>query len=158
MFPLPFSSLILTIAQLENRTAAQSNSIQYQIAVETRADSTAMKAIAVLTMCFLPGTFVSALFAMPMFHWDAESRSDVVSHRFWIYWAVTIPGTLSVLFVWRLWWRFEEWRMRKEDAGHLWWSDAWAWVKTRGRADLNKGVDSDEDGIKTNPHKDLNGL
>ena len=78
-----------------------------------------MKAIALLTMLFLPGTFVSAIFGMPMFNWDAERERDVVSHRFWIYWAVTVPGTLAVLIVWRLWWVFDEWRVRREEEGPL---------------------------------------
>lgn len=123
----------LTILQLENRTAAQSNKIQYQIAVETRADSSAMKAIAVLTMIFLPGTFVSTIFGMSMFNWGAERETDVVSNRFWIYWAITVPSTVAVLVLWRLWWIFDEWRQRREGQGRSVWTDAWSWVSVWGR-------------------------
>ncbi|KAH9210510.1 hypothetical protein DL95DRAFT_343006, partial [Leptodontidium sp. 2 PMI_412] len=62
-----------------------------------------MKAIAVLTMAFLPGTFVAVpFFAMPLFDWQAPADS-VLSSRLWVYWAVTIPATLVVLIAWRIW-------------------------------------------------------
>lgn len=46
-----------------------------------------------------------ALFSMNMFIWDAPPGGRVVSHRFWIYWALTVPITLVIVvafhvFVW----------------------------------------------------------
>lgn len=73
-----------------------------------------MKAIAVLTMFFLPATFVAAFFAMPLFDWSAARGSDVVNSRFWIYWVVTVPGTLVVLALWRAWWVFDSWKQARE--------------------------------------------
>jgi len=40
---------------------------------------------------------------MPMFNWEAESGSSMVSTRFWIYWAVAVPVTLAVLVGWLGW-------------------------------------------------------
>ena len=83
-----------------------------------------MKAIAVLTMFFLPGTFIAvgslafstaishnrhpshAFFVMPLFNWEASNTGSVMSSRIWIYWAVTIPATILV------WYLFQEWRNR----------------------------------------------
>lgn len=85
-----------------------------------------MKAIALLTMTFLPGTFVAvsrqcsphgiitklipvclkSFFAMPLLDWQAPSAGAVVSHRFWIYWAVTVPLTAVVLLLWSTWYLF----------------------------------------------------
>ena len=62
-----------------------------------------MKTIAAVTIVFLPGTFIAALFAMPLFQWDAVGDSKVVSNRFWIYWAVTVPLTFLTLLFWLLW-------------------------------------------------------
>lgn len=59
-----------------------------------------MKTLAAVTVTFLPGTFVASLFAIPLFQWQA---TPVVSNRFWIYWAVTIPLTLVTLLVWYYW-------------------------------------------------------
>lgn len=36
---------------------------------------------------------------MPMFDWSA-STGEVLNERFWIYWAVALPLTITVLGVW----------------------------------------------------------
>jgi hypothetical protein len=56
-------------------------------------------------MVVLPGTFISTLFAIPLFDWDAESWQDVPKSRFWFYWAITIPLTIIVLVTWVFWQR-----------------------------------------------------
>ena len=55
---------------------------------------------------------------MSMFTWDATNDSDVVSHRFWIYWAVTIPLILVTFLLWIVWMRYrcEEKATREEGA------------------------------------------
>lgn len=36
-----------------------------------------------------------------MFDWSAPAGTKVVSERFWVYWAITVPATLVVmLFFW----------------------------------------------------------
>ena len=40
---------------------------------------------------------------MGMFNWQASGTDPVLSSRFWIYWAVTLPLTLLVLSVWLSW-------------------------------------------------------
>ncbi|KAK5064752.1 hypothetical protein LTR84_000586 [Exophiala bonariae] len=69
------------------------------IARSTMHDSTSMKTIAVMTMGFLPATFWAALFSVPSLHWD---QPTVISSRFWVYWAFTIPTTISVFLAWLL--------------------------------------------------------
>jgi hypothetical protein len=64
-----------------------------------------MKSIAFLTMFVLPGTFISTLFAMPLFDWGADSWRGVTAPRFWIYWVVTVPLTGSTLCMWWFWQR-----------------------------------------------------
>lgn len=66
-------------------------------------------------MLFLPGTFLASFFAMPLFNWDAETQAGVVNRRFWIYWVVTIPGTILVLGCWRLWWVWREREFAREE-------------------------------------------
>jgi len=54
-----------------------------------------------------------------MFNWsvskslNASGSNDkeeegLVSNKFWLYWAVTIPLTLLVIIVWRVWWLYQE--------------------------------------------------
>lgn len=33
---------------------------------------------------------------MSMFNWNAKAGETVVSHRFWIYWAITVPITIAI--------------------------------------------------------------
>jgi Mg2+ and Co2+ transporter CorA len=94
------------------RLAMQSNEsslASLHLATKTMEDSSAMKTIAVMTMLFLPGTFIAALFAMPLFQW---TESKVIQKSFWIYWAFTIPATALVFIVWNVltsWPKFCDW-------------------------------------------------
>lgn len=89
------------------------------IAVESKKDSSSMKAIAVLTMCFLPGTFLAAIFAMPLFNWDGDG-TPTIKDGFKYYWAIAIPLTVLVLGVWAgamlLPWRVWLKKMRAESS------------------------------------------
>ena len=92
------------MAQRDNLTNISLASDSRLIAAASRRDSSAMKTIAVVTMVFLPGTYVSALFAVPLFRWDAPpGQPVVVQDRFWYYWAVTVPLTVAVLLLWMAW-------------------------------------------------------
>ena len=102
------------------------------IAAASKRDSSAMKSIALLTMLFLPATFVSVqyhdpevlrkrkdkkkkealiinhmsrqtVFAMPILDWNADRASAVVTQHAWLYLAVTLPLTVLVLIVWSGW-------------------------------------------------------
>jgi ABC-type nickel/cobalt efflux system permease component RcnA len=67
-----------------------------------------MKSIALLTMVILPGTFISTLFAIPLFNWDAETWREVPKSRFWFYWALTIPLTILTVAAWLVWQKIYE--------------------------------------------------
>ncbi|SPO02354.1 uncharacterized protein DNG_05027 [Cephalotrichum gorgonifer] len=121
--PFSFSRRILTAlhsrsesnkARLQNETqlsfhlAAQRDSkIQVKIADEANKETTAMKALAVITMTFLPATFVSSVFSTPFFQVDQapgdEPASLTVSNHFWIYWALAIPLSILTFGSWLIW-------------------------------------------------------
>ncbi|KAJ4395163.1 hypothetical protein N0V91_011027 [Didymella pomorum] len=69
-----------------------------------RFDSRAMRTIAVVTMAFLPPTFLSAIFSMSFFSFQPQEGDDgggwKVSEKFWVYFAVAIPLTCFTLAVW----------------------------------------------------------
>jgi hypothetical protein len=66
------------------------------IARDARADGSAMRTIATLTMVFLPATYVSSVFSTPILQ-DAHWR---------LYVAITIPLTFLVFLVWWVWQNF----------------------------------------------------
>lgn len=90
------------IAQHDNKENLRMAEISAQIAAITKEDSFAMRTIAVMTIAFLPATAISSMFSMGMFNWQADEDDTVISSRFWIYWAVAVPLTLSVLGLWTI--------------------------------------------------------
>ncbi|KAK3990647.1 hypothetical protein QBC44DRAFT_358303 [Cladorrhinum sp. PSN332] len=87
------------IAQQDSKANISIASDSKALAEASKRDSSAMKIIAILTTMFLPGTFISALFAMPILNWDVPSVSEVAGNHFWFYWAVSVPLTGVVMAV-----------------------------------------------------------
>ena len=100
------SEQIATESRRDQALSVQIARASTTIALESRRDASSMKTIAAVTMSFLPGTFVSSCFAMPLFNWDGRGGGGVVNPRIWVYWAVTIPLTLLTFFVWWAWFRY----------------------------------------------------
>jgi len=78
------------------------------VAMASQRDSSSMKVIAVVTMCFLPGTFVASMFSIPLFDWDANDRKAMYRREFWlprltVYSAVTIPLMALTFAIWTFW-------------------------------------------------------
>lgn len=71
------------------------------IAQDTRNDSSSMKVIAALTMVFLPASAVSSFFGMAFF--DGQAGILTVTNEWWMFLAVTVPLTTTVVIIWRLW-------------------------------------------------------
>ncbi|KAF1972963.1 hypothetical protein BU23DRAFT_147202 [Bimuria novae-zelandiae CBS 107.79] len=91
------------VAQRDNRDNRSLAEISTEIAITTKDDSFAMRTLAIMSIAFLPGTFVASFFSMSMFNWQAPAGTSVVSSRFYIYWAVTGPLTLVVFLIWLFW-------------------------------------------------------
>ena len=81
-----------------------------------------MKTLAVVTITFLPGTLVAAIFSMPMFNWASENARNIINPHFRIYWAVTVPLTLLTFVfygMWQLIYKRNRNQNNKETAGVL---------------------------------------
>ncbi|TKA72098.1 hypothetical protein B0A49_03784 [Cryomyces minteri] len=78
------------VAQYNSVIAQYNSELTLRISEATKSDSTAMRTISVLTLLFLPGTFVCALFSMSFFNYtpatDEKPQHWSVSKDFWIYW------------------------------------------------------------------------
>ncbi|PPR01784.1 hypothetical protein CVT24_001711 [Panaeolus cyanescens] len=67
-----------------------------------------MITIAAVTMFFLPGSFVSALFSMVFFDTQSNESGQTklsVAPQWWLFPSVTIPLTAAVFAVWLIWQR-----------------------------------------------------
>ncbi|KAI0892849.1 hypothetical protein F4806DRAFT_499678 [Annulohypoxylon nitens] len=77
--------------------ARRDATLQYRLAKETSRDSKAMKTLAIITIIFLPGTFVSTLFGSDgMIHFQDGQKG-------WIYAVVVIPVTFVLMIAWIIW-------------------------------------------------------
>ncbi|KAH7069872.1 hypothetical protein BKA63DRAFT_396555, partial [Paraphoma chrysanthemicola] len=78
--------------------------IRDKIMLETRQDGRTMRGIAVVTMAFLPATFVSSFFGMNFFNGIAGPVPfDAASRNVWIFFLVALPVSAVVLVVF-FWW------------------------------------------------------
>jgi hypothetical protein len=81
--------------KLAFHTVAQYDSgISLRIGQAAQTDSSAMKTVSLLTLAFLPPTFMCSLFSTSFFNYDI-SDGWTMSNYFWIYWVFTIPITLA---------------------------------------------------------------
>lgn len=75
-----------------------------------------------MTMLFLPGTFISAIFSMVFFNYGVDSNGNEyfqASSRLWLYFVITVPLTVLVSGVYQYWRRRREGRveMRNKESG-----------------------------------------
>lgn len=68
-----------------------------------RVDSQAMKAVAIMTMLFLPVTAVSGIYGSAFFTFDSGTRGVVMANGFERFWVITLPLTLAIFAVYGVW-------------------------------------------------------
>ena len=88
----------------------------------SQRDASSMKTLAVVTMFFLPGSFVSSLFSTPTFDWDSVDLTNTgsigvrLAPQFRLYCAITVPLTLVTFILYFLWLWFEARERKKSEA------------------------------------------
>ena len=75
-----------SVAQFESR-------ISVEIGRAAQIDSAAMKIVAFVTLVFFPATFVSGLFGMSFFEYDADGDNWSMSSEIWIFWLISFIVT-----------------------------------------------------------------
>ncbi|ORY00877.1 hypothetical protein BCR34DRAFT_606119, partial [Clohesyomyces aquaticus] len=95
------------IAQRDARVQRELAQSASQTALASKRDSSSMKGIAILTMVFLPGTYIATLFTIP--------GMQTMRNNFSLYWAVTLPITLAVLAAYAMYQFFVDRKHRRED-------------------------------------------
>ncbi|KAL3447602.1 hypothetical protein BJX65DRAFT_308012 [Aspergillus insuetus] len=101
--------------RLSNEISLVYNLVSQALGRDARSDSSTMKALGVVGLLYLPGTFVSGMFGTNFFSFQGGSSSGpgassdspnddwTVSSHFWLYWAVTVSLTVTTLLAWDLW-------------------------------------------------------
>ncbi|KAL5092937.1 hypothetical protein Trisim1_000666 [Trichoderma cf. simile WF8] len=92
------SALYTIMSQKESRLNLEIASDSKKLAHASERDAKSMKGISLLGTIFLPGTFLASIFSTTFFDFgNGTDTAAVVSHKFWVYWAFTIPFTLVVV-------------------------------------------------------------
>ncbi|KAH6714813.1 hypothetical protein BKA61DRAFT_734198 [Leptodontidium sp. MPI-SDFR-AT-0119] len=110
---LNFAAQNVNQASLDNATTnMEIQRLTARIADEAAKDNYSMityaPRIATMTMLFLPGTFVSAIFSMVFFTFNGTNSTIDVSPWVWLYVAVTVPLTVLVFGLYLYWRRRRE--------------------------------------------------
>ncbi|KAI7975025.1 hypothetical protein EIK77_003982 [Talaromyces pinophilus] len=100
------------IAQNEARTSNEAAWHSKVVATASLHDSTSMQTVAIVTMFFLPPTFVATLFAMPIIHWNVPQTP--LDENFGIFFAVTVPLTMITFLCWIVGTRKRSHKLNKE--------------------------------------------
>ncbi|PYH88013.1 hypothetical protein BO71DRAFT_423980 [Aspergillus ellipticus CBS 707.79] len=96
--------------RLHNEINLGFNLVSQRFGSDAKYDSAMMKTVAIVSMVYLPGTFVSGLFGTNFF--DYNDGNEVMTSSFWIYWAITIPLTLATMLAWACW-HYYPWRRQQ---------------------------------------------
>ncbi|KAK0721334.1 hypothetical protein B0T21DRAFT_423838 [Apiosordaria backusii] len=97
--------------------------VQMRMGLDSRQESIAMKAIAIITMTFLPTTFVSAVFSTTFFRYDKNEQGQeeyTISGNFWVFWAFSVPLTAVTIILWFFWDRYRMKRVNGVSIYELW--------------------------------------
>lgn len=87
---------------------------QRKLAHASKRDSAAMKMISLLGALFLPGAYLASVFSMTFFNFQNDGGT-LVSSKFWIYWAFTLPITVVITAIWYMWEKRREAKYDRED-------------------------------------------
>lgn len=107
--------LYTALSQIDSKNQSKLARINLQIAQAVRSETIPMRTIAYVTLAFLPGALIAAIFGMNFFQFDASTKELVIAKTFWHYWAVTIPVTLVVIACWNVW-NYHEKRKGPDDS------------------------------------------
>ena len=104
-------------------TSQEQNERISDMTMLTMKDSLNVRVITLVTLCFLPFSFVAVsillarsivekclmrdqtILGMELFDFDATTQNFIISNRFWIFFVIGIPLTATTLVFWR-------WRVR----------------------------------------------
>ncbi|KAF2873767.1 hypothetical protein BDV95DRAFT_666813 [Massariosphaeria phaeospora] len=95
--------LYTVLSQIDSKNQGKIARINLQIAQAVRNDSIPMRTIAYVTLLFLPGAFIAAIFGMNFFQFDPQTRELIIAKSFWQFWALVISVTILVIVIWNVW-------------------------------------------------------
>jgi len=90
--------------------SAEINNHLLTLTKDTVDDSATVRIITLVTLTYLPASFITGLFGMNFFSFNSNTRTLLISKSFWICVAVTIPLTFLTLG----YWKYGSWHQKKQ--------------------------------------------
>ncbi|KAI9660943.1 MAG: hypothetical protein M1821_009270 [Bathelium mastoideum] len=104
---------ILDTLNLDSQTLAHCQSDNmFVLARAAQEDSVTIRVITLVTLFYLPFSFVATILGMNLFEFNTNTRKITVSNEFWLYFVISIPLTALTLGCWK--WKM--WRHRMKHA------------------------------------------
>ena len=97
-------------SRMQNMANLAFNTVNQRDSRDMRADSQAMKVIAMMTMLFLPVTAVATVCGSNFVTYDQSTGRVGLAVNFGLFWAVTLPLTLIVFVAYGV--SYAKWRGR----------------------------------------------
>ncbi|KAI9686893.1 MAG: hypothetical protein M1822_002646 [Bathelium mastoideum] len=104
---------ILDTLNLDSQTSTHCQSDNmFVLARAAQEDSVTIRVITLVTLFYLPFSFVATILGMNLFYFNINTRKITVSNEFWLYFVISIPLTALTLGCWK--WKM--WRHRMKHA------------------------------------------
>ncbi|EPE25310.1 Magnesium transport protein CorA, transmembrane region [Glarea lozoyensis ATCC 20868] len=93
---------LLNIAlSLKNQgTSVQINEHMLALTKDTVDDSASVRVVTIVTLIYLPASFVSSFLGMNLFDFNAEGGGFGMSSKFWVFFVMAIPLTMVTIGIW----------------------------------------------------------
>jgi Mg2+ and Co2+ transporter CorA len=89
-----------TLEMRNHKQLAETNKLLVNLQIENIEDNATVQIVTVVTLMYLPASFVATLFGMNLFGFNQETARIRIAKDFWIYVALMVPLT----FVTVSWW------------------------------------------------------
>ncbi|EOO04092.1 hypothetical protein UCRPA7_353 [Phaeoacremonium minimum UCRPA7] len=109
------AALYNIIAQKESKLNLEMAGAQRRLAHASKRDSNSMKTLSLLGAIFLPATYLASVFSMTFFNFSPDPGQPIVASSIWVYFAITVPITIVIVVIWRVWDRTRERQYAEED-------------------------------------------
>ncbi|KAJ5160877.1 uncharacterized protein N7482_007881 [Penicillium canariense] len=94
-------SITDTLSFKDSNTAKRQTQYMLDLTLSTVDDSTTVRVITIVTLIYLPSTFIATLLGMSsFFEMDPNDHNLVVSPKFWVYVVLSVPLTAATLLYW----------------------------------------------------------
>ncbi|KAF4629741.1 hypothetical protein G7Y89_g8405 [Cudoniella acicularis] len=81
--------------------AAEANGLLLTLTKDTVDDSATVRLVTLVTLIFLPASFISSLLGTNLFAFDPNTTNFEISRQFWIWVVTTVPLTLLTIGYWK---------------------------------------------------------